>query len=597
MRSLKTSMTLSGATLLLTIAPSAFADERGNGGDVVVCRDGSDAITSIELLDYYEGRQIPGTLSPDLRGADEFAMAQDVIDRLTIVDPTRRAHYQNWLATFQQEALFLPGVVLVDISDSEHLHFPRGCNVEQIAIHQEPHDGEPRYTVSADLWNALDQGGRAGLLLHELIYREAVTTLGHRDSRNVRRLARFLASSPARTMTLSQYVVKTAEYQMIGGDLTGPDLLQQGRQWDFTLPDCFSNGLIVDSFGMVGSFECGDGANKHQTIRRYSPNGELAWSHEVTEFDQLVGNAAGESFYTTNDGKVGKLDPQGKPRWLTTVDLHHRFWAPIPDKTGGIFLTSFYSNCARVDSDGSIAWSMPCSVPIATDSHDAYYQFTYPPAFPNLGIKKVDATGQVQWESPVTFELSEVLSSFLEDDKLTVLVGDASQLKIYRFDNQGRLALRTVVALPFGVPDLVVQTTRVVADGRRGLVLMQSTHQSNPSASRSWLFRLDQNDHLDWYRSLPEEGLNPSGYLTLDARGFLLLNTATQYGFVRRSAAYLIEPYRGYVVGSFVGERQYVPAADPFGAWLYGTSSGAKYFLGNEGDLSTPIAHIFRIDN
>ena len=51
-------MNINFAILLGLIFPMlGFAgDERGNGGDAVVCRDQVGKITKVELLDYYEAR-------------------------------------------------------------------------------------------------------------------------------------------------------------------------------------------------------------------------------------------------------------------------------------------------------------------------------------------------------------------------------------------------------------------------------------------------------------------------------------------------------------------------------------------------------------
>lgn len=73
-----------------------------------------------------------------------------------------------------------------DIQDSLVRVFPRGCKIEQIAIQKEPAFPEDkRFTVSKDLWDLLDEDNKAGLVLHEIIYREALL-YGHEDSVNAR---------------------------------------------------------------------------------------------------------------------------------------------------------------------------------------------------------------------------------------------------------------------------------------------------------------------------------------------------------------------------------------------------------------------------
>ncbi len=57
---------LASCVLLLSLASYAV-NERGNGGDVVVCQNQNGKVTNIQMLDLYEAWQLRGQL-PKLGG-------------------------------------------------------------------------------------------------------------------------------------------------------------------------------------------------------------------------------------------------------------------------------------------------------------------------------------------------------------------------------------------------------------------------------------------------------------------------------------------------------------------------------------------------
>src|SRR4051794_27132981 len=60
----------------LKMLPLMVGHERGNGGDAVVCRDHDDKIISVELLDFFEARNMRG-IYLDL-GDDSLSVDQKV---------------------------------------------------------------------------------------------------------------------------------------------------------------------------------------------------------------------------------------------------------------------------------------------------------------------------------------------------------------------------------------------------------------------------------------------------------------------------------------------------------------------------------------
>lgn len=158
----------------------------GNGGDGVVCRNPDKTIKSAELLDYYEARTLRG-IHADLGNSGNFQQRIEfVLKRLERLDSERAQGYLKAAQNFMSEVLFQPGIVLTDIPDSDHMSLPVGCAIEQVIIQQEvkfPED--KRFLVSQDLWNAFDESNKAGIVLHEMIYAEALK-LGHRNSIHTR---------------------------------------------------------------------------------------------------------------------------------------------------------------------------------------------------------------------------------------------------------------------------------------------------------------------------------------------------------------------------------------------------------------------------
>lgn len=168
----------------ISIVPAyAGGFETGNGGGGVVCRTPSGSVESVELFDVYEGRTLRrqgvdlGAVSLSVDEKVEMAMK-----RLERLSPLRAALYRQEYGTFFSETLFLKGSQLVLIPDADPVAMPAGCAIEQLAVQRVPlFPEDKRYVIDQDLWDRLDSDGKAGLILHELIYREAIQ-YGHTKS-------------------------------------------------------------------------------------------------------------------------------------------------------------------------------------------------------------------------------------------------------------------------------------------------------------------------------------------------------------------------------------------------------------------------------
>lgn len=178
----------------LCLAGAAFATggEHGNGGNVLVCEQ--NGVTTVTLYDYYEWEQRGWQL--DLAGNTYEEKLQAAFERIAKYNPTRSALYSIWFEGFQEtRSTEFTDYDLVEIPDIGAGTVPPGCHIKTAAQQRmRPLPGDKRYLVDNKLWNLMNETQRAGLVLHEMIYREAAL-LGHQDSATTRYLNGLFASS------------------------------------------------------------------------------------------------------------------------------------------------------------------------------------------------------------------------------------------------------------------------------------------------------------------------------------------------------------------------------------------------------------------
>jgi len=165
----------------------AYAGQRlGNGGDAVYCPDPGPF--QVRLLDVWEAESIYGFENRlGDYGTNVETIVNGAINQLESRDPLRaevlRRNYNEYQKTHR-----IGSYNLTDIPDSQHVALPSGCEIRQIAVQlEDPAPGQPRYLIDENLWNLLDPANQAALVLHEIIYRDALLH-GHEDSRQVRAL-------------------------------------------------------------------------------------------------------------------------------------------------------------------------------------------------------------------------------------------------------------------------------------------------------------------------------------------------------------------------------------------------------------------------
>ncbi len=151
------------------------SNEKGNGGDAIVCRDDSNQILRAELLDFYEGENLNYI---DLYYGEELPVETHFTNMINRLKP-----YMPKLAYKLQETgeyilsgrntKFMYDITLEDIEDSFHIFVPNDCQLEQVAIQRDPlFPGNFKFIINADIWDHLDSYNKAGLVFHEALYFE-----------------------------------------------------------------------------------------------------------------------------------------------------------------------------------------------------------------------------------------------------------------------------------------------------------------------------------------------------------------------------------------------------------------------------------------
>jgi hypothetical protein len=144
--------------------------------------------------------------------------ARDLISRLNNISPDRTNLYLRWLKTFLSETqfsrshLFDPedeGATPMTVTVGPPVYQSHPCTPIQLAIQISSSKSAPpfRYVIDKQYWDQMDEDQRAGLVVHELIWRELLGSFPHvANSIPVRIMNRFLVSPRLPTVHLQQYI-------------------------------------------------------------------------------------------------------------------------------------------------------------------------------------------------------------------------------------------------------------------------------------------------------------------------------------------------------------------------------------------------------
>lgn len=178
----------------------------GNGGNIVLCKI-SDKEYSYELLDFYESR-VMRHIQPDFfeLGKNIDQKMDIILKRLEKLSPERARLYRSYYASFLSEVQWIQEGGLNTIPDSDHIISPPpGCLVRQTVNQSQPLlPYDKRYFVDQEVWDHLDDNQKTGLILHEIIYREALS-IGHVNSVSTRYLNSFISSSQMDQISVREF--------------------------------------------------------------------------------------------------------------------------------------------------------------------------------------------------------------------------------------------------------------------------------------------------------------------------------------------------------------------------------------------------------
>ncbi len=181
---------------MLVGIPTFAGDFKGNGGSSVQCSG-----KPLQILDFFE-MPWPLQLGPPNLSAE--AKSEIYLQRLAAFSPRRADLYRLWFQRFQSEAVFLDGIPIDKIPDTDFTP-PPGCVLVQV-VNQNPALLPPgkHYLVDSELWRELSTDQKVGLIFHELLYRESKA----KNSIQIRKLNAAIAGHQIRRYTPEQMTQK-----------------------------------------------------------------------------------------------------------------------------------------------------------------------------------------------------------------------------------------------------------------------------------------------------------------------------------------------------------------------------------------------------
>jgi hypothetical protein len=178
--------------------PLAASDgyEVGNGGVVMECTRGK--ASTLELLDFYRA-----SFTLDKNYQFSFGKQSKTLDekvafsltRLKRLDQARADKYQRLANTFFARAHYVAAATLPDTRDYGDLPNDPQCAPRQIVLQKRAVvSSGAEFLIVQSLWDRLDDDRRAALVLHEVIYEDAIAR-GHKNSLNTQLFVALLSSS------------------------------------------------------------------------------------------------------------------------------------------------------------------------------------------------------------------------------------------------------------------------------------------------------------------------------------------------------------------------------------------------------------------
>lgn len=216
-----------GVILLMASLQSFASTGAGNGGDAVVCTDGT-----ITLLDSYEAVKLGFTIDIDKEAKAKSLRAYVgvAVKRLASRDKYLAKKLYNYSmemvndfeaykifstdsSSYKGEVIYISPDIVGEISDSEHRTLPAACELRQLVSQLKPvRLRDNWYEFNSTLWNQLSLLDQSMTILHEAWYRIMIED-GAKKSVGTRYMNALVASAEFASYTFSDYIkeLKTTE--------------------------------------------------------------------------------------------------------------------------------------------------------------------------------------------------------------------------------------------------------------------------------------------------------------------------------------------------------------------------------------------------
>lgn len=196
--------------ILLSFSHLALAgggSEAGNGGDAVICytSNARTTIQSVQFFDYWEQPQVHNFGKIDLGGTStDYSVRAKIgyaTSKISFYDPDLAREIRRIADNIAEniQSYLVTSYVLPEITDANPKVIPSqpNCFIEQFAIqHKDVQTGQRRFYISDLFYNhpSTTNDDRAGLILHEAIYRYAILLADAKNSDGVRFFNYVIAS-------------------------------------------------------------------------------------------------------------------------------------------------------------------------------------------------------------------------------------------------------------------------------------------------------------------------------------------------------------------------------------------------------------------
>ena len=173
---------------IFTISLTVAAGDKGNGGGVIKCEN------DLKLYDFFEAELFEGLKIPNLDLSEE--QYTELIFKKILAQRSKSDAENTLMLLRETEALFrskmeMTNNKLIATFDADKIEVPEGCEFLQAANWNERLN---RLRISLPLWKLMKPRERAGLVIHEVLYKIARNKFNEKDSDRIRALVGELFS-------------------------------------------------------------------------------------------------------------------------------------------------------------------------------------------------------------------------------------------------------------------------------------------------------------------------------------------------------------------------------------------------------------------